>query len=81
MNAHTAAKTLVTAILANTDTYPISSDDAGTRNTLVQLAQYTRLSLEDENAKGLWRVQIQWDLWEVGLVEYSWERSSLTISG
>jgi hypothetical protein len=50
-SAHTSAQALVTAILANTNAYPISGDDSETRNTLVQLAQYTR-SLEEEVAVG-----------------------------
>jgi len=48
---HTSAQALVTAILANTNAYPISSDESETRNTLVQLAQYSR-SLEEEVASG-----------------------------
>lgn len=48
---HTPAQALVTAILANTNAYPISNDESETRNMLVQLAQYTR-NLEEEIVSG-----------------------------
>lgn len=46
-STHAPAQALVTAILANTSSHPISDDPVETRNSLVQLAQYAR-SLEED---------------------------------
>jgi hypothetical protein len=50
-SAHAPVKALVTTILANINTYPISNNESETRDTIVHLAQYTR-SLEEELAGG-----------------------------